>query len=181
MGRDPQGNPVLAASAPIPALGWVVLVEQPLAEAYAPLYAAMGRTAVLAFGAVVLAVLASLALARHVTLPIRALQEGAARIGAGALDHRLEVKTGDELQALAEEFNHMAARLCGILRGPGAQGGRAHPGAGARQPGEVAPPARREPRPAPAAARPGALRRPVRRARPPTPRPGISPRRPGPR
>ncbi len=45
------------------------------------------------------------------TLPIRALQEGAARIGAGALDHRLEVKTGDELQALAEEFNRMAARL----------------------------------------------------------------------
>lgn len=110
-GRDPQGNPVLAASEPIPELGWVVLVEQPLAEAYGPLYAAIGRTAVLAFGAVVLAVLASLALARHVTLPIRALQEGAARIGAGALDHRLEVKTGDELQALAEEFNRMAKRL----------------------------------------------------------------------
>jgi len=110
-GRDPQGNLVLAASAPIPELGWVVLVEQPLAEAYGPLYAAIGRTAVLAFGAVVLAVLASLALARHVTLPIRALQEGATRIGAGALGHRLEVKTGDELQALAEEFNRMAERL----------------------------------------------------------------------
>jgi signal transduction histidine kinase/CheY-like chemotaxis protein len=102
---------VLAAQAPIPELGWVVLVEQPLAEAYAPLYAAIGRTAVLALGAVALAVLASLALARHVTLPIRALQEGAARIGAGALDHRLEVRTGDELQALADEFNRMAERL----------------------------------------------------------------------
>jgi signal transduction histidine kinase/CheY-like chemotaxis protein len=110
-GRDPQGNPVLAASAPIPELGWVVLVEQPLAEAYAPLYAAMGRSAVLFLGAVALAMLASLALARHVTLPIRALQDGAARIGAGALDHRLEVRTGDELQALAEEFNRMAVRL----------------------------------------------------------------------
>lgn len=111
MGRDPQGRPVLAASAPIPELGWVVLIEQPLAEAYAPLYAAIGRTAVLALGAVALAVLASLALARRVILPIRALREGAARIGAGALDHRIQVKTGDELQALAEEFNHMAARL----------------------------------------------------------------------
>ena len=110
-GRDPQGNPVLAASAPIPELGWVVLVEQPLAEAYAPLYAAVGRTAVLFLGAVALAALASLALARHVTLPIRALQEGATRIGAGALDHRLEVRTGDELQALADEFNLMAGRL----------------------------------------------------------------------
>jgi signal transduction histidine kinase/CheY-like chemotaxis protein len=110
-GRDPQGHPVLAASAPIPELGWVVLVEQPLAEAYAPLYAAVGRTAVLFLGAVALAALASLALARHVTLPIRALQEGAARIGAGALDHRLEIRTGDELQALADEFNLMAGRL----------------------------------------------------------------------
>lgn len=116
-GRDPQGNPVLAASAPIPELGWVVLVEQPLAEAYGPLYAAMGRTAMLAFGAVMLAALASLALARHVSLPIRALQEGAARIGAGALDHRLEVRTGDELQALADEFNRMAARLADSYAG----------------------------------------------------------------
>jgi signal transduction histidine kinase/CheY-like chemotaxis protein len=111
LGRDPQGNAVLAASAPIPELGWVVLVEQPLAEAYAPLYAALGRTAVLLVGALALAVLASLALARHVSLPIRALQDGAARIGAGALDYRIQVKTGDELQALAQEFNDMAARL----------------------------------------------------------------------
>jgi signal transduction histidine kinase len=102
---------VLAASAPIPELGWVVLVEQPLAEAYASLYGAIGRTAVLLLGAVVLAVLASLALARRVATPIRALQDGAARIGAGALDHRIEVTTEDELQALAEEFNQMAARL----------------------------------------------------------------------
>ena len=102
---------MLAAGAPIPELGWVVLVEQPLAEAYAPLYAAMGRTAVLFLGAVALAALASLALARHVARPIRALREGAARIGAGALDHRLDVRTGDELQDLAEEFNRMAGRL----------------------------------------------------------------------
>ncbi|MBI2361597.1 MAG: histidine kinase, partial [Deltaproteobacteria bacterium] len=32
-------------------------------------------------------------------------------IGSGYLDHRLEIKTGDERQALAEEFNKMAARL----------------------------------------------------------------------
>jgi signal transduction histidine kinase/CheY-like chemotaxis protein len=117
IGRDPQGNPVLAASAPIPELGWVVIVEQPLAEAYAALYAAVGRTAVLLLGALALAVLASLALARRVIRPIRALRDGAARIGAGDLDHRLEVRTGDELQTLAEEFNRMAARLADSYRG----------------------------------------------------------------
>ncbi len=110
-GRGPEGNPVLAAHAPITELGWVVLVEQPLAEALAPLYGAMGRTGLLLLVSLALAVLASLALARRMVRPIRALQEGAARVGAGTLDHRMEVATGDEIQALAEEFNRMAARL----------------------------------------------------------------------
>ena len=43
--------------------------------------------------------------------PIRVLQAGAARIGAGELGHRIEVRTGDELEALGEEFNRAAARL----------------------------------------------------------------------
>lgn len=110
-GKDPEGNPVLAAHASIAELGWFVLVEQPLAEAYAPLYGAIERTALLLIISLALAVLASLALARRMVRPIRALQEGAARVGAGALDHRMAVATGDELQALAEELNRMAARL----------------------------------------------------------------------
>jgi signal transduction histidine kinase/ActR/RegA family two-component response regulator len=110
-GKDPQGRPVLAAEAPIPELGWVVLVEQPRAEAYASLYTALLRSGVLLLTALALAVLASLALARRMVMPIRALQAGADRIGAGALDHRLELPTGDELQALAEGFNRMAERL----------------------------------------------------------------------
>jgi signal transduction histidine kinase len=39
------------------------------------------------------------------------LQEGAARIGAGELGHRIDVRTGDELETLGEEFNRTAARL----------------------------------------------------------------------
>jgi class 3 adenylate cyclase len=45
------------------------------------------------------------------TGPIQRLQRGAARIGAGDLANRIEIKTGDELEALAGEFNRMAARL----------------------------------------------------------------------
>jgi two-component system, NtrC family, sensor kinase len=45
------------------------------------------------------------------TGPIREMQEGAARIGAGALDQRLDIRTGDELEALAAQFNHMASDL----------------------------------------------------------------------
>jgi len=50
-------------------------------------------------------------LARSMAAPIRALQTGAARIGSGALDHRINISTGDELQALCEQFNGMAAQL----------------------------------------------------------------------
>jgi signal transduction histidine kinase len=43
--------------------------------------------------------------------PIRALQDGAARIGRGDLTSRIDVRTGDELQSLAEHFNQMAGQL----------------------------------------------------------------------
>ena len=60
------------------------------------------RTAVLLLVGLASPIMASLVLVRRMVAPIRALQAGAARIGAGALDHRIEVRTGDELQALAE-------------------------------------------------------------------------------
>src|SRR5204863_4588922 len=53
----------------------------------------------------------ALILARRMTGPIHALQEGAARIGAGDLDRRLDIETGDELEALAQQFNRMASDL----------------------------------------------------------------------
>jgi signal transduction histidine kinase len=88
-----------------------VLVERPAGEAYAPLYASILRTSVLLLMGLGMAILASLLIGRRVVRPVAILRQGAARIGAGDLDHRLEIKTGDELQALAEEFNHMAAQL----------------------------------------------------------------------
>jgi signal transduction histidine kinase len=48
---------------------------------------------------------------RSLAGPIRALQDGAGRIGRGDLKSRIDVKTGDELQSLAEHFNLMAGQL----------------------------------------------------------------------
>ena len=105
------GRPVLTAHATIAPLGWIVFVEVPLAEAFAPLYGTAWRSGVVLAGALVVAALAALGLARRMTGPIRALQEGAARIGAGELDRRLDIRTGDELEGLAGQFNRMAADL----------------------------------------------------------------------
>ena len=109
--RDLEGRQVLSASAPIAPLGWAVLIEQPLVEAFEPIRWSIYRTVGLALFGVLLAVLASLALARRMVRPIRALTEGAGRIGSGDLGHRLEVRTGDEIETLAEQFNRMTSQL----------------------------------------------------------------------
>ena len=105
------GERVLAAHAPIASLGWLVFVERPAADAYAPLREPIVRSIVIFVIGLGLAVLASGFLARRMVAPIRALQAGAARIGAGDLAHRVAIGTGDELQALGEEFNRSAAEL----------------------------------------------------------------------
>jgi signal transduction histidine kinase len=109
--RSAQGKEVLTAYAGIPSLGWYVLVEQPLAEAFAPLYASLQRTGLLLLAGLVLAVLASLYVARRMVKPIETIQGGAAQLATGNLDERIDVSTGDELEALAGQFNEMAAQL----------------------------------------------------------------------
>jgi signal transduction histidine kinase len=105
------GAKVLPAYAAMPDLGWAVIVERSADEAYAPLYASMLRTAVLLLLGLGMAVVASLLIGRRVVRPLAALRQGAARIGAGTLTHRIDIQTDDEFQDLATEFNHMAMQL----------------------------------------------------------------------
>jgi len=109
--EDQQRRPVLAAHAAIAPLGWSVVVEQPLVEVLEPVRASIFRTILLVLAGVGLSVVASLLLACRMVRPIHALRAGAARIGAGDLGHRLAIRTGDELEALAAEFNRMTERL----------------------------------------------------------------------
>jgi two-component system NtrC family sensor kinase len=108
---DIQGRQVLTAFAPVAPLGWTVFVELPVDEAYQPLITSIQRTAFVLLGALLLAALAGIFLARRMMVPIQALRAGAARIGGGDLSQRISVKTGDELEALADQFNDMTGRL----------------------------------------------------------------------
>src|SRR5579862_6415343 len=109
--EDITGNRVLTAYAQVTPLGWLVFVETPVAEAYAPLYASIQRTGYVLFGALLLAFIAGMFLARRMVVPIQALRAGAARIGSGDLSQRISIKTGDEVEALADQFNDMAGKL----------------------------------------------------------------------
>jgi len=108
---DLQGRAVLAAYAPVEPVDWLVFVELPLSEAYAPLYVSLERTGALLAGGLVLALLSGLFLARRMVVPIRTLREGAAHFGAGNLSQRISLRTGDELEMLADQFNDMAGQL----------------------------------------------------------------------
>lgn len=109
--RNVEGNRIAVAVAPIAGPTWTVVVEQPLSEAFGPIYAALWRTSGVLLAGAIFAGLLAYTLARRMIEPIRQLEEGTDHIGAGRFEHRIEIRTGDEFQRLADSFNAMAAEL----------------------------------------------------------------------
>jgi signal transduction histidine kinase len=109
--QDIEGRQVLSVHAHAVPLDWIVFIELPLDEAYAPIYQSFLRSGGILLAALVLAVLAGLYLARRMVIPIRALRDGAVRIGQGDLTQRIVIETGDELQELGNQFNNMTGLL----------------------------------------------------------------------
>jgi signal transduction histidine kinase/CheY-like chemotaxis protein len=110
-GEDLLGHPVLAAYAQVAPLGWLVFVELPKSEAYAPLNRSILLSIILLVAAFFVAIISALRLARRMIDPIQKLRIGAIRIGSGDLSHRISIKTNDELEALGEQFNSTAGQL----------------------------------------------------------------------
>jgi class 3 adenylate cyclase len=110
-GINAEGRPVIAAMAPIAGPGWTAFVEQPASEAFGPIRAALWRTGLLLLAGAMFAALLAYFLARRMAGPIRLLEQGAERIGAGQFDHKIDISTGDELEGLAARFNQMADEL----------------------------------------------------------------------
>jgi|CXWL01.1.fsa_nt_gi signal transduction histidine kinase len=106
-----QGGSVMIALAPVQGLDWRVVVERPREQALAPVWRTLWRTAAFIAAGLLVAVAASLLLARRMTRPIAALQAAAGSLGRGDLGARIDLHTGDELDDLATQFNRMAASL----------------------------------------------------------------------
>jgi signal transduction histidine kinase/CheY-like chemotaxis protein len=106
-----RGQPVLASSMVVAPVGWRVVVEQPQQEADEPLHTALRGALWVAAGSLLLALAAALWSAWRLVRPLRLLAQGAERIGAGQLSHRIELQADGELQQLGERFNAMAAEL----------------------------------------------------------------------
>ncbi|MDU0340232.1 ATP-binding protein [Bosea rubneri] len=108
---DIEGRKVLSVMAAVPDLDWNVVVDLPEWEAFAPIHASLLRSLVFLALALLAAIVAAIALSRKLVAPVKALGDGAARIGRGQLHERIDIRTGDELQELGEQFNQMAESL----------------------------------------------------------------------
>ncbi len=105
------GREVLGVFSPIEDLGWGVVIEQPAAEAFAPVRGLLWK-----FGlatALVMAAVTSISIFFGIkfTGPIQELQQGTQRIITGHLDHALQVKAMGEIGSLVAAFNQMTREL----------------------------------------------------------------------
>ena len=106
-----EGGRVLSSAVHIDATDWWVVVEQPYSEALSSVFGTLRRTVGFLLLGLALAFAASYLLARTFASPILRVQRGAARITAGDLSARIDIRSGDEIEDLAAEFNKMAAQL----------------------------------------------------------------------
>jgi HAMP domain-containing protein len=87
---------------------WFVVVEQDTSEASAPVYHLVTVLALAGGCTVIAIILVGFWFAGRIARPIKALHKGTELIGSGQLNHRLDIRTGDEIEQLAHEFNRMA-------------------------------------------------------------------------
>ncbi len=98
---------------------WGVIVEEPVASIYAATNSYIQMSAVVGVSAIILSILAGIFFSRQLVRPIKQLAAGAKRIEQGDFNQRINVKSKDELQDLADIFNSMAQginRLIGDLK-----------------------------------------------------------------
>lgn len=106
-----QGGRVLATYAEVPPMGWTVVVELPESEADEPMWRALYRALWIAVASLLAAAALAVLLAKRVVKPIGILTSGARRLGAGDFKHRIDVRSGDEIEALGHQFNAMATEI----------------------------------------------------------------------
>ena len=109
--RGADGVEVLAVGQPIRSLGWALILEQPIDEALAPYYRFTSLILAISIVLLGLAALAGFLGAASVVRPIEVLRLRAGEIAQGLLEKRVEVRSPEELHALAEAMNQMCSDL----------------------------------------------------------------------
>lgn len=90
---------------------WYVFIRQNPGEMYFPIYSLLIRVSIFGFVLIVFLSLTGVYAARKIVKPINELYKGVELFGQGNLDYRLNIRTNDEIEKLADEFNNMAEEL----------------------------------------------------------------------
>ena len=110
-GRGVNGDEVLSTYAPIPELGWAVVVEEPVEHALADVERLSWYSKLLLAAGLLLGAVSMKWLSNKITTPILKLRESAKIIAMGDLNHRVDIDTSDEIAELGATFNQMAEAL----------------------------------------------------------------------
>jgi diguanylate cyclase (GGDEF)-like protein len=90
---------------------WHSFIRQDPKELYAPIRSLLVSVSLSGILLVGFVAVAGIVLSRRFAEPIQILHKGAEEIGEGNLDVKLDIRTNDEIEQLADEFNRMAGRL----------------------------------------------------------------------
>ncbi|MBI5748782.1 MAG: HAMP domain-containing protein [Nitrospinae bacterium] len=110
--KDYRGIDMLGVSSPIKSVGWGIIIEQPVAEAYAPATRlSYELTAMVILFLIVIAAIGYLGGNRYILTPIASLMGGTREIAQGIFGGKVKINTGDEFSELAMSFNYMSDKL----------------------------------------------------------------------
>jgi PAS domain S-box-containing protein len=102
---------VLRVQSPIPELGWIVSIQQPLGEAFFPIASMVRRSVAVMLGGFAVAILLGAIFARLFSRSMDGLLLGTRKVAAGDLAYRIPAGPDDEFGVLSRSFNSMADRL----------------------------------------------------------------------
>ncbi len=107
----PEGKIVISGFAPVPNTDWAVITQEEWQNVvgYIRNFSAL-LLGILVVGGILSSGLIFFTIGR-ILKPVKDLADGAKRIAGGDFDHTITAETGDEIQALAQQFNSMAGAL----------------------------------------------------------------------
>ncbi|OGY18756.1 MAG: hypothetical protein A2900_02090 [Candidatus Chisholmbacteria bacterium RIFCSPLOWO2_01_FULL_50_28] len=114
---DRDGNKVMTVYRYLPSTDWGLVVDIAVKEAFAPIETMQKELIQVSILILFLFILVAFIVSRSITEPLHKLHTGAEKIGKGQWDLELNIKTGDEVEQLADEFNRMAKELKGLYLG----------------------------------------------------------------
>ena len=111
VGSDYYGKSVAAAWTYIPALQWGIVCKKDMREVMQPVLSLGLIYFIIGLFMIFISVLSAVRLSEKITTPVITIAKAAKKVASGSLTERVDVKTGDEIEDLALDFNAMAARL----------------------------------------------------------------------